>query len=362
MIGISYTSSFILILSLSLISEDIERAVQVAIEVNEEFTSDHGDPSSNIYNEFVDNFILKVDPLYRHISNFVSVENISLSAGGPLVTQNRHRGKRSLPLNENPRSLKVKHDAIFTIKNDENANDDYNYVLKEVNETLQDLKNISDLSVNTAAASPTELNAKELCAEATKNLTEDFQKYYVGVMSGGKVTCVTSCNNNHPQPKTCMNSGTCAVAKQGPTCYCHQTDAKWFLGEDCSFQVYKVGLYAGLGIVAAIAVITIAILTVYLVINKRTVKRNKDIKQELVKEWLDDDFEWPPQNKTSYSDGTYDNPVYSRKQDSFGKPDFSADRFYTQNFSPDPDIHLRYLQRDQPMKMDRPQIRSSFDI
>jgi len=29
--------------------------------------------------------------------------------------------------------------------------------------------------------------------------------------------------------------------------------------------------------------------------------RNKDIKQELVKEWLDDDFEWPPQNKRSYT-------------------------------------------------------------
>ncbi len=27
--------------------------------------------------------------------------------------------------------------------------------------------------------------------------------------------------------------------------------------------------------------------------------RNKDIKQEIVKEWLEDDFEWPPQKKTS---------------------------------------------------------------
>jgi len=54
-----------------------------------------------------------------------------------------------------------------------------------------------------------------------------------------------------------------------------------------------------------------------------------------------------------FSDGTYDNPVYSHKQDSLGKPDFSADRFYNPNFSPDPDIHLRYLQRDQPVSTDR---------
>lgn len=26
--------------------------------------------------------------------------------------------------------------------------------------------------------------------------------------------------------------------------------------------------------------------------------RNKDIKQDLVKEWLEDDFEWPQQKKT----------------------------------------------------------------
>jgi len=40
-------------------------------------------------------------------------------------------------------SLKVQHDAIFSIKNDENANDDYDDILKVVNETLQDLTNIS---------------------------------------------------------------------------------------------------------------------------------------------------------------------------------------------------------------------------
>jgi len=57
-----------------------------------------------------------------------------------------------------------------------------------------------------------------LCAEAIKNLTEDFQKHYVDVVVGGKVLCVTSCNNNHPEPKECLNEGTCAVSKQGPSC------------------------------------------------------------------------------------------------------------------------------------------------
>lgn len=37
----------------------------------------------------------------------------------------------------------------------------------------------------------------------------------------------------------------------------------------------------------------------YAVHNFISVYRSKDIKQELVKEWLEDDFEWPPQKKTS---------------------------------------------------------------
>lgn len=55
----------------------------------------------------------------------------------------------------------------------------------------------------------------------------------------------------------------------------------------------------------------------------------------------------------------YDNPVYSlggmHKQNSLEKykPDFSADRYYTQNFSPEPDINLRNLQRDQLVSTDR---------
>lgn len=54
---------------------------------------------------------------------------------------------------------------------------------------------------------------------------------------------------------------------------CHYADDVWYLGEHCTFQVHKIGFYAGLGTVAAIAVITVAFLTAYLVINKRTVKR-----------------------------------------------------------------------------------------
>jgi len=47
-------------MSSTFISEVIDRAVQVAIEVNKEFTPEYENSSSEIYKEFVDDFILMV--------------------------------------------------------------------------------------------------------------------------------------------------------------------------------------------------------------------------------------------------------------------------------------------------------------
>ncbi|XP_051946254.1 mucin-3B-like [Xyrauchen texanus] len=154
------------------------------------------------------------------------------------------------------------------------------------------------ISLNTTR---TELNDQEVCDRTIAMLSENYTAYFAPVILSGKVTCVNQCHQSHPHPKKCMNEGTCQVSSQGPFCYCLHTDVNWYFGEDCNQQVHKVGLYAGLAAVALIAVVTVAVLAIYLSINKRKVKKNKDIKLELVNEWLEDDFEWPPQKSTSYS-------------------------------------------------------------
>ncbi|XP_052458201.1 mucin-3A isoform X24 [Carassius gibelio] len=366
-----FTGSYCNTVVTQIVPDVLERTVDITMEINEKFTDDHTNPSSDAYQDFLKRFNETVVNSYeKEIPNFLRVENIILSAGGPL--QRSQRRKRSSPLKEtisDTASLKVEHDILLNIENDKNPTDTYEKIVKNVAIVLDGIKNNPDsgLVLNKATASETDLNVKEVCIKATEGIPEEYQKYYEAVPLGGKVECVTPCNGNHKNAKICKNSGTCEVSSQGPSCYCPYNDDLWYLGADCSLQVHKIGFYAGLGSVAAMAVLTVAFLTAYLIINKRTVKRNKDIKQELVKEWLEDDFEWPPQKKTSYTADRYDNPVYSpggrHTQDSFGnyKPYFSANQSYTQNFSPEPSIDLRYIQRDQFMKMDRPQIRSSFE-
>ncbi|XP_067284947.1 mucin-3A [Pseudorasbora parva] len=338
-----------------LLEDYIERTVQVEMELNEDFIPEYANSSSSQHKKFVKDFISKVELRYSEVPDFKSVGDIVLSAGRPRSTQ---RGKRSLPVKENAKSLNVMHGVILNITNNDNVYNTYQDHLKVVkNISISFIKHPVD-GLEVIAASASETNLNEVCVKPLQVLPEDFRKYFEAIESEGRVTCATQCHRDHPKPKLCTDRGTCQVSIQGPSCYCRQTNDYWYLGADCSFLVHKVGFYAGLGTVAAIALVTVASLTAYLVINKRMEKRNKDIKQELVKEWLDDDFEWPSQTITPSVD-IYDNPGMHNLNRA-GRPDLFADRSY--NFSLEPDIHLWSPRRDQPMTTDRPQIRSSFDI
>ncbi|KAK2913685.1 hypothetical protein Q8A67_002084 [Cirrhinus molitorella] len=318
--------------------DKIERAVNVTMEINERFQEDHKNPSSVAYKEFANKFNNSMMPRYKNISNFLRVDNLILSPGGP----KQQRQKRSLALKE---SVKVEHDVILGIENDGKMNNTYDSLIADVQNILNETKNNpdDDFIINEFEATKTELNVSGMCDRSLTNDLDKFQDYFEPLEVEGSWICASQCNEARDDQIICENEGTCAVSDNGPTCFCHHTDGTWFFGDRCHLQVDKNGFYAGIGTVAAAAVIALVVLTVYIIINNRKVKKNKDIKQDLVKEWLEDDFEWPQQKKTADND----NPVYSPGS--------------TRNFSPESDVHQRYLQRDQSMRLDRPQIRSSFD-
>ncbi|KAA0723205.1 hypothetical protein E1301_Tti005324 [Triplophysa tibetana] len=121
--------------------EKIERPVQVEVDISEEFTSDYNDPETDKYKTFVERFKTQMKPYYnKTIEYFARVEVIKLSEGTALKERRR---MRSLPANKVKQSVKVRHDVVLDIPNNDNNDDEYMSAFDKVIVALEDLKNDS---------------------------------------------------------------------------------------------------------------------------------------------------------------------------------------------------------------------------
>ncbi|XP_028419521.1 uncharacterized protein LOC114545453 [Perca flavescens] len=131
-----------------------------------------------------------------------------------------------------------------------------------------------------------------ICEELVKDT--DIAIYYQPVHIDEKITCVTVCHSQHSHHKRCYNRGLCTVYKgTGPLCKCHNVAETWYLNEDCSLPIQRTAFYAGLSGTLACLLVIVGVLTAFLLRNKRRQKRRRDIKEQLVNQWLNEDFEWP---------------------------------------------------------------------
>ncbi|KAF7235222.1 Mucin-17 [Varanus komodoensis] len=82
-----------------------------------------------------------------------------------------------------------------------------------------------------------------------------FGPHFSGRPTEAGYECVTRCAQGRWDSPLCRH-GQCQVPISGPQCYCPSTEASWFLGDDCSVHISKVGLSIGLplSITAALAV------------------------------------------------------------------------------------------------------------
>ncbi|XP_063080016.1 uncharacterized protein LOC134469920 [Engraulis encrasicolus] len=83
-------------------------------------------------------------------------------------------------------------------------------------------------------------------------------------------------------------------------------EQQWYLGSDCSYPIHKAGLYSGLAVSSAVMIITIALLSAYVIRRKTRDRRERDIRKDLVSQWLDEEVAWP-----SDSAGVIENPSFS---------------------------------------------------
>ncbi|RXN21585.1 mucin-3A isoform X3 [Labeo rohita] len=307
------------------ITSEIKRTVKVAIEVNEIFKTEYANTSSKEYKEFVNRFETIIKVYNDSISAKFEVVKIILRPGKPLKKESGQRTRRSVPLEDTEKSVNVTHDMVFEMENSGSIDTTYNNLAIKVQEVLSSLENNTaiDFNVSDVSKATTKLNvASKLILTVLVDHYKPKRKKKLGLKGNYKVQrtmqrfyysyiIYTRYNNRSldlisPQYSNCFFIHHRFYYSSIYTKYnyrsCRHEDNFWYLGDRCSLQVYKTGFYAGLGTVAGVAVIIVALMTAYLILNKRTMKRNKDIKQDLVKDWLEDDFEWPPQKIKSHTD------------------------------------------------------------
>ncbi|XP_037537321.1 uncharacterized protein LOC119414295 [Nematolebias whitei] len=220
-----------------------------------------------------------------------------------------------------------------------------------------------------------------LCEHPIGNL--NAAEHYQVIDDGGMYVCVTRCHKQYPGgPKTCKNKGKCKVyIGLGVVCECQNVNSTWYLGHDCHLPIQKTAFFAGLSVTLAVFIVMIGALTANTFINKHNQKKKKDIKENLVNQWMNEDYQWSRNNTQGNGfKGNFINPAFPEKD-----PTIYIGNSFQQHFGhsagsfPHPQSLDKYdmaftnpgypqlpTQRDfsdnLPMRTVRPQIRTSWDI
>ncbi|XP_031436008.1 mucin-3B-like [Clupea harengus] len=259
-------------------------------------------------------------PIYNNtVKNFKEVVDITLNAATGGASRTRRTLFSGISVKDTTSNINAEHDIVVEVPNDKESEEALDETLKQVKETLDAVGKCSTPANNKDCPSfgvgevepPTPVAFDE-DAFCRSKVEPGFEKYFSPVKVDGTLTCISPCEAAHPQPKGCQNDGTCEVLREGPTCYCRHTEQNWYLGSDCSYPVHKVGFYAGLGACAALLVASVGVLSACVIQKHRKQNRENDMKNELVNQWMEDDFEWPTSGRTSHtpSAGANANPAY----------------------------------------------------
>ncbi|XP_041966394.1 mucin-3B-like [Alosa sapidissima] len=297
----------------SIISPDkLERTVNTAIEVKKPFLQEYKNKFSEEYQEFSTNFTKEMDHIYSaKVKNFKTVVNITLKE----ATGSRGMFFAVLPTDRQS-SVNAEHDIVVEVPNTKEAEEVFNKTFEEVKVALETVGSCSSSAPDTGSCPSFGVGKVQKAvkvpfdkAVVCSKVDADFVDYFGPKELDGVLKCVSQCDDAHDHTKHCYNHGICEMLRQGPTCYCKHSDQNWFLGSDCRNPVHKTGLYTGLGVSAALLVVTIAALSAYIVLKQ---KRVKDVKKQLVTEWMDEDIQWPSSASRAYtrSTGMNDNPAF----------------------------------------------------
>ncbi|KAJ8007742.1 hypothetical protein DPEC_G00097370 [Dallia pectoralis] len=355
------------------------RTVFVTMKTAEEYLPQYSDKTSTEYKDKVKNITQQMDTYYKikKIEHFSGVENVTLSNGSAVTRSLAQNTMELLDRNFKAKmaNLEVEYDIVLAILNEQGADKIYEEVFQKIETAVTEVglcepgtDGCPSFKVTETNLTVTEVDDKGLC----KNIIDsNVLGYFEPINKDGERICVTACDPRHKERRNC-NSGTCEVNMvAGASCYCQHTQSTWNLGADCNYQINKIGFYAGIILTAGFLLVIVGVLTAFLLANKKRTKRNKDTKGKMVNQWLEDDFEWPPPNGKFANTpqlGSYDNPAYNRgalnyyQQPSVSLPSFNPDPYSNNPTQYYPQIQMNNMSRNQPTRINRPQIRTSYEM
>ncbi|XP_058876802.1 mucin-3B-like [Acipenser ruthenus] len=230
-------------------------------------------------------------------------------------------------------SIVVNHEVMVRIHNTGNATEEYNTVLKEVKNALNEAADCDESDPG-------------FCKNVAPTDFKQFYTYHNTSATG--IVCVSVCDSRHQNHYTCQ-LGHCSLPASGPR-LCPISDSHWFLGSHCQNKISKAGVYAGVSLTTIVLLAAVIGLLIYQLRTKRlTEQRERDSKEDLVSQWFEDDFKWPNADRGASS---HPETFNERGYGDSGAQERSA---YERNFS----LSLGNLNTQMAMKIERPRIKQS---
>ncbi|XP_058877896.1 mucin-3B-like [Acipenser ruthenus] len=153
---------------------------------------------------------------------------------------------------------------MVRIHNTGNATEEYNTVLKEVKNALNEAADCDE--------SDPDKNCTTLDIDVNSTVVrkEEFdpEVLHVPQHSATGIVCVSVCDSRHQNHYTCQ-PGHCSLAASGPACFCPISDSHWFLGSHCQNKISKAGVYAGVSLTTIVLLAAVIGLLIYQLRTKR---------------------------------------------------------------------------------------------
>ncbi|XP_049761013.1 mucin-3B-like [Elephas maximus indicus] len=228
--------------------DTVDAAVGMEVSVDQEFSTDLNDNTSQAYREFSTAFQNQMKIVYQNVQEFRSVEILALRNGSIVVDY--------LVLLELPFSLQLEseYEKVKMALKEELQN-----ASQEGASCGEDTLCFKPDSIKVNNNSRTDLTPEAICRRAA---AKDYEDFYFPLVEGNRLRCVTKCTSGVEGAIDC-HQGQCFLEKSGPACRCFSSDTHWFSGPRCEVAIHWRALVGGLAGAAALLLLLLLALGVF---------------------------------------------------------------------------------------------------